>query len=480
MSVETSHALYDKQYPSWARTRDAVTGQGAIIAGKDAYVPKPSGLDEQEFKAYISRGSWYGATRRTIDGMSGLIFRKDPHIEIPEGFDYLETLASNDGKSLRELADFVVEEILSTGRVGVLVDFPAIDLSQTRTLAQAEQEGDRPYLSTYVAESIVNWRWRTLKAYRILDRVILKETVSVPDPQDEFSLIDVDQYRELGLDDAGKYYQRLWKLGDDGKTWTADEPVYPTFRGAALMRLPFFCATPMGDFIDCPIVPLLDLVNLNIAHWKNSCDYEHGLHFTGNPMPVITGYSATEGETITVGSERCLTLTDPQAQAFYMEFTGTGLSSLKEAMKDKEARMAMVGSRLLTEDTKGVEAAETAAIHRAGENSVLGSIAAATSKVLTRAYALMIDWAGGNPDDVTIQLNMDFLPWSMDAQMVTALVAAQQTGLFSKQTLFQKFQEGEVIPQGIDYETDQERIEEEMMLALPMVVDTGQIDANQQ
>ncbi len=37
--------------------------------------------------------------------------------------------------------------------------------------------------------------------------------------------------------------------------------------------------------------PLLDLLNLNIAHWKLSVSYHYGLWLNGLPTPVFSGFS---------------------------------------------------------------------------------------------------------------------------------------------------------------------------------------------
>ena len=445
----------------WTRCRAAIEGEDAIREGKETYCPKPTGLEADEFKRYLQRASWYGATQRTIDAMTGLIFRKDPDVMLPDALYDLEESASANGQSLLELADFCVEEVLGLGRLGILVDFPQVENAEQQTVAQAEAVGARPYLATYTTENIVNWRWRSVGARRVLGLVVLREFSVQPDPEDYFKEESVEQYRELALDEQGFYFQRVWVKEDN--EWIPGPQNYPVMNSAPMTFIPFYAATPNGDDVDSLLPPLIDLVDLNIKHWINSAGYEHGVHFTCNPMPVITGWSPPAGTTITIGSERCLVLDDPQAKAFYMEFGGAGLDRADKAMAKKEKQMAVLGSRLLLEQTKGVEAAETAAIHRAGENSILGSVAQSVSKVLTRAYKVMVEWSGADAEDVQVQLNTDFLPFALEPATITALMNAWQAGVISKRTLFQKLQEGEAIPPGVDFDADQELIDEESM-----------------
>ncbi|MFX5760945.1 DUF4055 domain-containing protein, partial [Acinetobacter baumannii] len=82
------------------------------------------------------------------------------------------------------------------------------------------------------------------------------------------------------------------------------------------------------------------------------------------------------------------------AKAYFLEFEGQGLDALEKNLSRKENQMAILGARLLEAPQKGVEAAETAGIHRAGENSVLASVAQTLSEGLEKALELFILWAG--------------------------------------------------------------------------------------
>lgn len=70
-----------------------------------------------------------------------------------------------------------------------------------------------------------------------------------------------------------------------------------------------------------------------------------------------------------MGGSVAFILPNPDSKAFYLEFQGQGLSELREALRAKESMMATLGARMLAPDKNGVESAQTAGIHRAGENS---------------------------------------------------------------------------------------------------------------
>jgi hypothetical protein len=108
---------------------------------------------------------------------------------------------------------------------------------------------------------------------------------------------------------------------------------------------------------------------------------------------------------------------------------------------------------MLANPTKGVESAETAQIHRAGENSVLASLANAASSALSQLLTWCAQWAGVQ-EPATVRLNTDFMPAGMTAQELQALVAAWQASAISFDTLHDNLSRGEISTRTVDEERD--------------------------
>jgi hypothetical protein len=203
---------------------------------------------------------------------------------------------------------------------------------------------------------------------------------------------------------------------------------------------------------------LLDLVDVNLSHYRTTADYEHGLHFTGLPTPVVTGYySDDKSASLRIGSGTAWLLPDPQSKAFYLEFTGQGLGELREALRSKEAMMATLGARILAPEKRAAESAQTANIHRSSENSVLASISQSISIGLTHVMEYLRDWSGVT-GDVKVELNRDFIPNSMTAQDLDVLVKSWQAGAISANVLFENLVAGDIISQETSFDDEQERI----------------------
>jgi hypothetical protein len=225
--------------------------------------------------------------------------------------------------------------------------------------------------------------------------------------------------------------------------------------------------------------PLIDLVNMNLSHYRTSADFEHGAHFTGLPTPVISGYTPEKvGEKLYIGSSSAWIFPRPEAKAFYLEFSGDGLSTLEKSLERKEQQMAVLGARMLEAQKKGVEAADTASIHRKGEESMLSAVAQTVSLGLEVALRWFAEWAKADPASISFKLNRDFYPAPMNPQQLTALIAAWQQGAISDQTLFENLQQGEIISQDTTLEDEQARIDTQQQKFAQQQADTAALLAD--
>ena len=425
---------YDEFLPVWSMCRDSVTGQRAIAKGGVKYLPKLSGQTDADYKAYKERALYFGATGRTVDGMAGLIFRKPPTIQLPTALEQYASDIDMKGTTLEGFARDCVDEALVVGRFGVMIDYPPASPDRgVMTIEEARQYGQRPYLTMYKAESIINWRTGRYANRHVLLNVWLVEAEG--------------QIRELFFD--GFYGQRIWQLDKNDKWFVAQE-FYPTKSGQKIGEIPFYFCGKKEGWIDVQDPPIEQLAYINIAHYRNSADLENAVHVAGQPTPWVNGITnPDEIPSIHLGSGTFLKL-PPDAEAGFLQCGADGVGALREAMADKAAQMAALGARMLSPEKAQAETAEAQQIKRGGENSVLASIAGAVEIVLTASLRFMADWVGANPDDAEFELNKDYLPATMDSAMLREWVAAWQSGGFSYDTFIGGLKSGELIPDTID------------------------------
>jgi hypothetical protein len=415
-------------------------------------LPRLSGQNDAEYRAYVKRALYYNATGRTIDGLTGMLFLKPPKVEYPTAMQSVVDDITMTGLSLHQFAEMVTDDIVTVGRCGVLVDFPPI--TNASTMAEMTQLGARPYATKYDADCIINWKNKRVNNVQMLSMVVLKESAQIQ--LDEFESQSVTRYRVLDLSDIG-YRQRVFEEDKHGNIQQVGDDIYPLANGKTMSFIPFefIGVRDNSPCVDKP--PLLDLVDVNLSHYCTSADLEHGRHFTGLPTPVVCGVQLESGQSLSIGSAKAWVFPDPQASATFLEFTGQGLGELREAMREKESMMATLGARMLAPEAKGVESAQTASIHRAGENSVLASISQSISISLTHILEWLRDWSNIT-GDVIVELNRDFVPPTMTAQDLTALVTAWQSGAISHNALFEQLKQNDIIAADKTFEDEQELI----------------------
>jgi hypothetical protein len=438
--------------PIWTRCEDVSCGQDAVHAAKELYLPRLKDQSNDDYASYVKRATFYNATWRTIAGMLGMLFRKPLIIDVPAAIEPLLEDISMDGSPLQVFAQEVAEECFEKGRCGLLVDFPQADI-QSATVADAQRLGLRPSIQIYEAQTIINWRTDRINNKSVISLVVLSEdSITL---KDEFTEIKTTHYRVLDLFDK-KYRVRVFEVSDSGIDVLLDEK-FPLMNNKPMDFIPFvFMSTDdLTPDVDDP--PLIDLVNMNLSHYRTTADYEHGCHFTGLPTAVVSGYVADKGEKLYIGSQSAWVFPDPSAKASYLEFTGQGLTALENNLVRKEMQMAILGARMLEVQKRGIESADTASIHRKGEESILASIAQVISMGMTRAISWFAQWAGAD-HNVKFEINRDFYPVEMTPQELTALIAAWQTGGISKQVLFDNLKQGEIIASEVTFEEEEARI----------------------
>ncbi|WP_448506604.1 DUF4055 domain-containing protein [Immundisolibacter sp.] len=427
MPIDTRHPQYVAAANVWRKCRDAIAGEEAVKAGGERYLPKLGGQDDKDYAAYLMRAYYYNASGRTHEGMVGTIFRIDPTVEPtpPSG-------------RIHVVAQRAVSEVLAVGRCGILVDAPPA--------------GGAPYASIYQAEDVVNWLSVKAGGREILRRVVLREITQQPSESDVYELDNIVHYRELYLDpESGVYMQQLWTQDAKGNWEHASDPITPLAAGQPMVEIPFVFVSASG--VDAAVLdpPLLDLVNVNLSHYRSAADLEHGRHYTALPTAWVAGFDAEKE--LSIGAGTAWVTDNVNAKAGFLEFTGQGLGALEHALEAKERQMALLGAQLFT--TPGqAETATAARIRRSQQTASLASIADAVSDAMTAVYAFLQTMDRADASGVSYVLSKDFLPETMDAPLITSLVATYQSGALSLESLLWNFKQGELLPPDVTPEDE--------------------------
>ena len=452
--VDTQHSEYSNSLATWTLCRDVVAGDDAIKSKKTIYVPALEEQSDTEYANMLNRAVFENYTARTLDGLSGLVFSKQATYEVPTNLEALFNDIDLENKTLTDLAQKAVDEVLTVGRVGLFVDMASIDTTGM-TLAEAEALNIRPYIKIYTSEAIINWKYETINNKQTLTMVVLQENKEVW--EDEFTSVNQTIYRVLSLTD-GIFTVRIFEEVD-GK-WVITGTVYPAMNGKNLDFIPFVVANPMELTINPAKPPLYDLAKVNLTHFKTNVDYYHGMHFTALPTPYGAGVQMDDDDKIKIGSTAFMMFPDPAAKLDYLEFSGDGLGTLEREKNTLKETMVILGSNMLQADKKVAEAEKTLSMRNAGQNASLVSVADTVSRAITRALQIMSDWLG-NTVEVSYKLNTDYDLAKLDPQALKSYIEAWMSGAISQKDLFNNLQKGEIIEETKTYEEYQTEIQEE-------------------
>jgi len=454
--ISCNHKAYDEGHKKWRRCRDACAGTDRIKEAGVEYLPALSahrtdddgklGSGHDRYESYLRRALWYNMSRRTKVGLSGVATMRPPKV-------------ATTGEKAAEFAKLVsrfrfqlLEEQVEVGRCVMLVN---------------QLDRDDPFPSFFWAESVVNWAFEYVGGVYRLKMLVIEDDEDVSTDENPYEVKTVLVRHSYVLREDVCYYTK-WVRPENSDVWTErEEGAQPVtkFGGEELDHIPAILvgATSTNEpDVEDPI--LLDLVDVNISHYQNSADLEHGRHWTALPTAVASGFPTVDANgkpvVLNVGGESAWVTDQPGASASYLEFSGSGLGHIAEGMKDKQAMAAVLGARLLEEQRNAVESAETLKTRHAGERSVLSRVVKACSETLTWTLREMMAFAqpGYEVDETkdTIDLNTDFLDRKITPAELQAYTATLQAGGISYSTYFSLLQGAEIIPEG---RTEEEEVE---------------------
>jgi hypothetical protein len=466
MTVETHHPQYELYLPLWVQTRDSVKGSVAIKDKKHKYLPVPDnntmderkGTETMRYRQYIKRALFTNFTARTKNALLGAAFRKDPVYELPEGLEYLIDNATGDGLSLTQMAKDELSNLLETGRCGFLVDYP--EAQEGLSAEEVQEYGLAASIVPYTAEQIVNWKTHNMNGRKMVGLIVLAELYQ--EDEDAFDHEEKTQYRVLRHRPEG-YSQQLYR---DGEPY--GEEIFPRKAdGSTWDYIPFMFVGSKNNDATIDDSPLADIADVNIAHYRNSADYEESCFITGQPSLFITHSLSPEQWLeynpmgVKLGSREGHVLGE-SGSATLLQASPNNL--VLEAMRAKESAMVMIGARIIT-DRGANETAEGARIRFASENSVLGDLV----HNLSEAIEMCIYWCGefmGVPaDDVEFKINDEFYDKSVDPQIIMSMIQLLDRDLIGEADIFDRLKAGGLI----DSDRTLDMVKEERGLANPLV-----------
>lgn len=428
----------EEHRPDWDKVDDVTAGERAVKDKTITYLPKPNPTDasnenSERYNQYVDRAVFVNFTGRTSEGMIGIAFKRGPEIEVPLSMDFVNSDIDGAGGGISNQSRRVLEALLKNGRRGLLADFPIGNGAISK--AQQTKLNIHATIVDYPAKSIINWR---LDEQQNLILLVLHEMVDEPDG---FAVETVEQWRELAMgtrsdeDETAnvRYVVRVWRMDDKtGEPVIVEQFVPKDAGGNEMSFIPFAFLGAVDNNTEIDKAPLLDLACLNIAHYRNSADYEESAFFMGQPWFVMAGLTEHWADKYFkdgafVGS-RAATLLPEGGSAQILQAEANILAGA--AMQAKETQAVALGARLLTHG-EAIKTAEQSRSETAAAHSVL-SLAATN---MAAGYTQVLEWVAlftsGATGPVSYTMPDDYTGLNADPILLSAIVAAWQSGAIS-------------------------------------------------
>lgn len=436
--------------------QDAAAKGRALMGGTDAmrqagerYLPRFPIEQPEDYKARLKMSWLFNGYRKTVRDMTGRVFEKP--VEVADGFARDDLLQNVDlqNRDLSTFARDVFEDGLQAGVSYIMVDAPPRNGTVTR--AQADSMNLRPYMVHISVDDLIGWKVEIINNAPVLVQLRIMESVTEPDPKDEFAELEIEQVRVLDRLPQGvqtRLYRKV-KTGN-AETWELYEE--PTFSGMSEITVVPFYANRTGFWTGAPLLD--DLADVNIAHWQSQSDQRNILHFARVPVLFLSGW---EGEDrLQISASAVTTASNSDAKMQWVEHSGQAIGAGRQDLKDLEFQMETFGLQLLV--TKGQQSATGEALDARKETTLLAMIADQLQDALEQALIWMAKYAGVDAGGVSVTVNKEYGVSMMTAQELGVMLQAVNTGNMSRETFLREMVRRGMLASDTDVDAEAERL----------------------
>jgi hypothetical protein len=232
--------------------------------------------------------------------------------------------------------------------------------------------------------------------------------------------------------------------------------------GVPFQRIPFRIFNATTNLPDIEKPPILDILTLNLSHYRTYAQLEHGRFFTANPVYYVSG--GNEDDDFHIGPSVVWQI-DAGQNAGIIEFNGQGLKSLETALKTKEDQVASLGGRLLGESANAGQSDNQVKIKDRNEQSLLLNVTTVLNENFTYLLQEMAEWLNDRAvtkegeievelgvEELVFRVNQDFLLDNAAAREFRAVTMMYQAGIVPIEVIYEYFLKAEVIPEYMEME----------------------------
>jgi len=454
--VDNPCKAYNEMSKGWTLIDDLLAGSQAMRDNSATYLPQFSKEDLSHYAARVANSVLFSAYGDTVKNITSKPFSKPVTLqgELPPPLDEVADDVDDQGKPLGQLAKDILTMFVNRGVGHVLVDYPITvdENGETPNLQQERSSGLKPRLIGISPDQLIGWQTsQSAGGKPYLSRIRITETKTEPDG--EWGEQEV-QYVRVIEPDSWRLYRKVeekegykYVLESEGTNSLGKVPLVTGY------------ANQTGYLTAYP--PLKELSEMNLAHYRSDTDQRNILHMARTVTLFLKGFTEEESQGVALGPNQLIATSNPNADAKFLEHTGTAIEAGAKDVEKLEERMVMLGLQPFLRRV-GNQTATGQGIDESRANCDIQAWVMALEDMLYRAYLMAAEWVGVElPEDFKVDIFNDFAIWIQAAQHVADLIKMRQAGELSQVTFLREVKRRGLLSETVDIDTEIEDIKAE-------------------
>ena len=429
----------------------------------DVYLPREAQEPHDAYAARLSRTSYVSFFRDAITAFAGVLAGfelSDP----PTSFSDAEDDIDLRGNSLTQFLMAADSLAMRDGGVLLCVDMPAGQLENNGEVVAQER---RPYLAMAERSNVLNWRTRIEDGKEVLDWVICREWVEVPEGR--FGMTWEPRYRLIGAANGQAFWQ-VFKIVDQGlnaqvEVVIVDEGDYLGPGGRPYEQPPvvWYTGGQQGGFGQGAI-KLSALATLTLEHYRARSDHNELARKTCMPVPVRVGaVVGPQGKPapLVIGPNSVVDL-EGSGDFRFAEPSAASLGHLAENITHLEALIQSQTLAFMYGDGSGNKTATQSALEAAQTEATIKTISQTKASVVQQVIELWVGFTGEElSSDAGLIMQSQIFDRPLEHEDVRVLGEMEQNEQISRRSYLEQIIKGGILTVVASADEELERLEEE-------------------
>lgn len=428
----------------WPMLQALQEGTAAMRKGGVSWLPKWPNEEEAAYAARLKTATLFPAYRRTVSVMAGKPFSKALTLkDAPKQIEDLSEDIDLQGVNLHAFAAEMFNTAVGYGLAGILVEYPRAEPAPSRTVADVERAGLRPYWVRVRHDQLLGWKIGKVDGGIGLLQLRLMESIEEADGPYGVKIVSQVRVLEPGKWETWRKVGDVWAMHESGVTSLKVVPFVPLYG----VREAFMVGKP----------PLADLAYLNVKHWQSQSDQDTILHVAR--VPILAMIGADDSTQLTVGASSAVKL--PQdADLKFVEHSGAAIDAGEKSLAALQEQMIQTGAELLVKRQGGDVSATEAGNDAEANKCDLQHMAETFEDSLDQALWLTAQYLR-LPEGGSVSLFSDYGAGTLSDASAQLVADLNSRGLLTKKTTLQEMQRRGVIAADVDVDAEIEAAEAE-------------------